>query len=789
MAERVAQIAKPAAPAAVSHSAHAHQQERRIEHQHPTAVLLRRMQSTVGNQAALRRLLQVSPGPIALRRSCDCGGSCEECQKNKLQRSAVASATPQHAPASVHQVLGSPAQALPQSTQAFFQSRLQHDFSRVQVHTGEAAARSAADVSALAYTVGNHVVFGAGQYFPSTVSGQKLLAHELVHVVQQSRGGAPSLQNKLAVGAVDDPAEHEAEALATAAVNSNTNVPLAAPAATAHPVPLLRRVPATPQGVHEVRHAEQNLPDGGKRHLMRYIALCPCRVVNDPSSGLFYNSNLDDLALVYRRCSGNLTWDFYGRLQSNAQQALQTPAVPQGTGRAGGTLHIGGTGTQGRVDVYGLGANDTPGGAAGGGVGGVLQSGNWTFYASGEYRRLLQPPTGRSPDTAQFRAGACIPGTDLCFGPQATINDPTQGNTLTFGVHNRASVPRVAQQTCSICVCPRRRDYSCWEDHPEHPETHPVEVVKTPEFHYYFAWNSSTDQSEANYLRTASHDNFQKIFELLRTGRYHIVSITGYASPEGREHGSGRGRSRFPGNQPLADARARTTAARLRQFLGEQGMPDSAVPEQVGGLGELVGHGPLPPSTELRAIILDAGFHSAEEASALLMGDEIADPDLQRQFRTLLSDPRMTPDLQMELFGLEHDDPSRPHVLEAVATFLRARSGAFRPWDPIFQLFRSGAISLRGTETENRTTTVDAHSDTLDPGPCRQHAGEVEAQNGFGPLDPAALEATTRPANPNVACSDNNAQQNQDCHYEPPPGSSLTPNAPDIAPNRINLGR
>lgn len=67
-------------------------------------------------------------------------------------------------------------------------------FSRVRVHTGEQAAESARAVNARAYTVGNHIVFGAGSYFPETKDGRRLLAHELAHVAQQlGSGGQPML--------------------------------------------------------------------------------------------------------------------------------------------------------------------------------------------------------------------------------------------------------------------------------------------------------------------------------------------------------------------------------------------------------------------------------------------------------------------------------------------------------------------------------------------------------------------------------------------------------------------
>jgi hypothetical protein len=81
-------------------------------------------------------------------------------------------------------------QALDQSTRSFFENRFQYDFSRVRVHTDSEAAESAKSVNASAYTVGNDLVFGADQFHPSSPQGRLLVAHELAHVVQQSRGGS-----------------------------------------------------------------------------------------------------------------------------------------------------------------------------------------------------------------------------------------------------------------------------------------------------------------------------------------------------------------------------------------------------------------------------------------------------------------------------------------------------------------------------------------------------------------------------------------------------------------------
>ena len=91
---------------------------------------------------------------------------------------------------SVENSLRTPGMPLDAASRGFFEPRFGHDFSAVRVHSDHAAATSARAVNALGYTVGNHIVFGAGQYRPHTQSGRKLLAHELAHTIQQSVGRA-----------------------------------------------------------------------------------------------------------------------------------------------------------------------------------------------------------------------------------------------------------------------------------------------------------------------------------------------------------------------------------------------------------------------------------------------------------------------------------------------------------------------------------------------------------------------------------------------------------------------
>jgi hypothetical protein len=130
------------------------------------------------------------------------------------------------APFIVHEVLSSPGQPLDAAIRTFMESRFGHDFSAVRVHTDATAAKSARAVSALAYTVGSDVVFAEGQYTAGTAAGQRLLAHELVHTIQQSDGRTPKgiASRSCDIGKVKDALEEEADQIADN-ISSGTNVP------------------------------------------------------------------------------------------------------------------------------------------------------------------------------------------------------------------------------------------------------------------------------------------------------------------------------------------------------------------------------------------------------------------------------------------------------------------------------------------------------------------------------------------------------------------------------------
>ncbi len=120
-----------------------------------------------------------------VRRKCS---ACEE--EEKLQRNVSIGSNKANdgVPPIVHEVIRSPGQPLDAGTREFMQSRFGRDFSQVRIHTDDKASESAKRVNALAYTIDKHISFAKGQYSPNSASGQRLIAHELVHTIQQNKG-------------------------------------------------------------------------------------------------------------------------------------------------------------------------------------------------------------------------------------------------------------------------------------------------------------------------------------------------------------------------------------------------------------------------------------------------------------------------------------------------------------------------------------------------------------------------------------------------------------------------
>ncbi len=174
-----------------------------------------------------------------------------------------------------------------------------HDFSKVRIHADSHAAESARAIGARAYTIGNHVYFGAGEYRPHTPDGRRLIAHELTHVVQQ-RGrhasGGP------VVGPEDSPAEREASAVGDRIFRGDAAPPIvrSVPATTIQRQPV-NDEPATPPT------QQQNVPwspttPGAFSIFVESDKAKPASCVGDASSGVA-QSPLSGCGMIEHFCT------------------------------------------------------------------------------------------------------------------------------------------------------------------------------------------------------------------------------------------------------------------------------------------------------------------------------------------------------------------------------------------------------------------------------------------------------------------------------------------------------
>ena len=110
-------------------------------------------------------------------------------REKQAQKLPAGSGGPGVAPAGIEAgILGQLGRGLPldASLRSVFEPRFGYDFSGVRVHTGPAAADAASALGARAFTVGQDVFFGAGEYQPTNHAGRRLIAHELTHTIQQT---------------------------------------------------------------------------------------------------------------------------------------------------------------------------------------------------------------------------------------------------------------------------------------------------------------------------------------------------------------------------------------------------------------------------------------------------------------------------------------------------------------------------------------------------------------------------------------------------------------------------
>ena len=179
----------------------------------------------IATKAARRR---TAPPSVSRCGSWHGSASTCPCHLNRLADSPAAVAV---VPQSVADTVREPGSPLDEPTRRQMQGRLGHDFGAVRLHSGPRAATSARAVRALAYTVGEHVVLDPGRLPAAPSDRDTVLAHELVHTVQQGLLAGRRLPDR--ISEPDDAHEREAHRVA----GSLRQVSKPAPAGAVHRAP------------------------------------------------------------------------------------------------------------------------------------------------------------------------------------------------------------------------------------------------------------------------------------------------------------------------------------------------------------------------------------------------------------------------------------------------------------------------------------------------------------------------------------------------------------------------
>ena len=159
--------------------------------------------------------------------SCDCPARDQLAGiEHDLQRATAAGGTP-----------------LPASSRERMESAFSFDFAAVRVHVGAAAHDAASALDARALTAGADILFRAGEYLPGTPAGDRLLAHELAHVVQQARGLPQSTLDTRATDQLETAARLAADHASPTAEREAHGAAMIA--AMGEPVPALTGQPPT----------------------------------------------------------------------------------------------------------------------------------------------------------------------------------------------------------------------------------------------------------------------------------------------------------------------------------------------------------------------------------------------------------------------------------------------------------------------------------------------------------------------------------------------------------------
>ena len=567
----------------------------------------------LGHDFARIPVLDETPGGVLQRcGATPCGCSEHDDTPVMCQRS-LGSADPSALPLIVRDVLPASGRPLDPGARAFFEPRFGNDFGAVRVHTDEPAARAAEAINASAFTVGSSIWFGRGKYQPETMSGRRLLAHELTHTIQQR--GRPTAQRSLRIGAASDPAEATADRAADAVLSGRsipdigTGGPIVRRAPTVTPVqnePTLRDVvmdDKTHYRVRQINRPEQKTVEKGE----------------DSGPTADVKLDKDNAWLQVDFCvRGN--HDTHGTvkigtdLPAQAIQELQTigDAIKNGTLSPAEAIREANVGAFASVSV--------------------IRSSQFSVDISGG--PTFQPfgPTKVTGGQGQIDVntgrgwGAWIHG-DVSESPGSHRSDVTITGGLKFDLE------RPREVKCMRTIVTPDVSYTCEQITPAHddPQTRPDRRPHTFYFDYPSAKPASTGRTHALDVEAQCH-----LRKDLADG-YRVVSIVGFASPEGPvpptkayERDPTKG---FEGNKVLSEKRANAA----REWIAANCPPSSPLAMRPGCLDE-------------DAVISgDGEKYGADPTGRELVGRELAVASVKGFQESDVERSRRTPEVEKEI--------------------------------------------------------------------------------------------------------------------------------------------
>ncbi|MEJ2747384.1 MAG: DUF4157 domain-containing protein, partial [Anaerolineae bacterium] len=559
------------------------------------------------------------------------------------------------------------------SLRSFFSQRFGQDLGQVRIHNDAPAHRAASSINAAAFTVGQSIWFGQGQYQPESSAGLHLLGHELAHTLQQKQL-SPTVQSKLLLGSTTDQAEQRADRAATA-VLTGQSIPHVGQA-----FPMIRRTPrdSRPRVTPTDRPNEVMVTYQGHRYRVRrrLTGFQSRRIVTGRGEAPSVDPGADrsNIWLDVTWCSAGNRRDTRTRIRVGAD----VPAQLAGILRRAGESIIGGANPDrilNEIDLTPFANIDIRSGR-----GRVVIEGGPTFNRRGEVTGGRGRVSGRIPVSPNLELEP--------FGEIEGSQD--RGLTVQGGLRGHfgpRSQPVRCREHTRVITTPVYA-YECTRETPASSRT----LSEAVDLYFVYA----RDVLERRPNRPATPLNQaaeQRLRQLINSG-YRVQSIIGRTSPEGPL------RARRPGgfeNQKLSEDRAAAAQRFIGQMCGGGGNPLLRMRQPTCFSDNLVveGRGELFSSTDPQGREL-RGAALAQYAVPHFMAAESEasrrEPGLQQAVNQARS-PRAQAELiywrlRRAEIGLtkrietparsERLDSCPPAVQEAAATFLNTRQSRRR---------------------------------------------------------------------------------------------------------------